>query len=96
MDGAILGVRVNTLWKSEGNKAAHAWLGEKLHLLVQEDPMYSHIMYSHEVDYAHQLQLAEFYLLCQRYGDQWYKKHQEYLREFTGENSQKLTIAREM
>lgn len=68
MDGAIYGVRIETLWQQEGNKAAHAWFGKQLHLLVQDS-----LMYSHEIDYPHQVQLAEFYLMCQKYGNEWYK-----------------------
>lgn len=61
VDGAIVGVRWGPLFATEGNRAAHAWLGPRLSLMVQEHPMYSL-----EVDYPDQLSLAEFYLLQQR------------------------------
>ena len=57
MDGAIYGVRLQTLQASAGDRTTHAWLGTRLHLLVQDDPMYSL-----EVDYPDQAPLAEFYL----------------------------------
>jgi len=64
VDGAIYGVPAKTLWAAEGKTAAHSWFGERIHLMVQE-----HEMYSLEVDYPDQAALAEFYLLCQRFGD---------------------------
>ena len=66
VDGAIVGVRWQTLFASEGNRAGHAWLGDRLSLMVQEHPMYSL-----EVDYPDQLVLAEFYLVYQRLGERW-------------------------
>ena len=57
MDGAIYGVRRTTLLASAGNRATHSWFGSRLHLLVQDDAMYSL-----EVDYPDQIALAEFYL----------------------------------
>ena len=60
MDGAIYGVRLETLEAAAGNRATHAWFGPRLHLLVQDDPMYSL-----EVDYPDQLPLAEYYLRLQ-------------------------------
>jgi len=68
MDGAIYGVRIKTLWEQEGKKEAHAWFGSDIHLILQDSSMYSH-----EIDYPHQVQLAEFYLMCKKYGDAWYK-----------------------
>lgn len=69
MDGSIYGVRTEILWKYEHQREAHAWFGDHLHLLVQDS-----LMYSHEIDYPHQVQLAEFYLMCKQYGDQWYRE----------------------
>ena len=66
MDGAAAAVRWDTLFAQEGERAAHAWFGERLHLVVQE-----HSMYSLEVDYPDQAALAEYYLLVQRWGDRW-------------------------
>lgn len=66
LDGAILGVRLSTLFAQEKNRAALAWCGERLHLIPQEHPMYSL-----EVDYPDQRAMAEFYLLYQRYGEKW-------------------------
>jgi len=60
MDGAVYGVRLSTLWASEGDKTVHSWFGERLHLEVQDNPMYSL-----EVDYPDQASLAEYYLLDQ-------------------------------
>lgn len=60
MDGAIYGVRYDTLRATAGNRATHAWFGAALHLLVQDDQMYSL-----EVDYPDQLQLAEYLLRVQ-------------------------------
>lgn len=57
MDGAIYGVRWNTLWQTAGSRATHAWFGERPHLLVQDDARYSL-----EVDYADQAALAEHHL----------------------------------
>ncbi len=57
LDGAICGVRRETLCATRGNLATHAWLGDHLHLLVQDDPMYSL-----EIDYPNQVSLAEYYL----------------------------------
>jgi len=68
MDGAITAVRWETLLRTEGNSSLHAWLGEKVHLLIQDHPMYSL-----EVDYPDQQGLAEFYLLYQRFGENWMK-----------------------
>ena len=68
VDGAVCGVQIRTLMAGEGNTTAHAWLGERLHLLVQDHPMYSI-----EVDYPDQVPLAEFYLLSQRHGERWYQ-----------------------
>ena len=66
VDGAVVGVRREALFASEGNRAGHAWLGPHLVLMAQE-----HSMYSLEVDYPDQLSLAEFYLLYQRFGERW-------------------------
>lgn len=63
VDGAVVGVRWETLFATEGNRAGHAWLGPRLSLMAQEHPMYSL-----EVDYPDQLSLAEFYLLQQQKG----------------------------
>jgi len=68
IDGAVYGVRLDTLWAQEGNKKVHAWFGDRLHLLPQGHPMYSL-----EVDYPYQAQMAEFYLLRQHHADQWEK-----------------------
>ena len=57
MDGAIYGVRWTTLAATAGNRAVHAWFGERLHLLVQDDSMYSL-----EVDYPDQATQAEYWL----------------------------------
>lgn len=57
LDGAVCGVRRDTLYATEGDRAAHAWFGSRLHVVVQEDPAYSL-----EVDYPDQLALADFYL----------------------------------
>lgn len=57
MDGAIYGVRSETLWAAAGNRAFHAWFGDRLHLLVQDDAMYSL-----EVDYPDQARQAEYFL----------------------------------
>jgi N-acylneuraminate cytidylyltransferase len=57
LDGAICAVRRSTLEQTEGDRSVHAWLGPHLHLLVQDGPMYSL-----EVDYPDQLDLAELYL----------------------------------
>ncbi len=69
MDGAVAAVRREVLFRTEGNRAAHAWFGDQSYLLVQE-----HAMYSLEVDYPDQRALAEFYLLYQRYGEGWLDK----------------------
>lgn len=66
LDGAICGVRVDTLFAHEHEKMLHAWLGKRLHIVMQEHPMYSL-----EVDYPDEMPLATFYLLYQRFGDQW-------------------------
>jgi len=60
MDGAIYGVRFDTLHATAGNRATHAWFGPRLHLLVQDESMYSL-----EVDYPDQVTLAECYLRLQ-------------------------------
>jgi hypothetical protein len=65
MDGAIHTVHNQTLFETEGRRVAHAWFGSRLHLIVQEHPMYSL-----EIDYEAQIAEAEFYLLWQRSGDQ--------------------------
>lgn len=61
MDGAIYGVRWTTLAATAGNRIAHAWFGDRLHLLVQDDPMYSL-----EVDYPDQARQAEYFLRALR------------------------------
>jgi CMP-N-acetylneuraminic acid synthetase len=66
MDGAVYGVREDTLFAREGKTDAHHWLGERIHFLVQD-----HAMYSLEVDYPDQVPLAEFYLLYKRLGRRW-------------------------
>ncbi len=66
MDGAVAAVRREVLYSTQGQSAAHAWFGGRVHLLVQE-----HAMYSLEVDYSDQRALAEFYLLYGRFGDGW-------------------------
>jgi hypothetical protein len=72
MDGAVAAVRWETLFATEGNAAGHAWLGERFFLVIQDHPMYSL-----EVDYPDQRGLAEFYLLQQRYGEQWSQRFVE-------------------
>ena len=57
LDGSILAVRRAVLFATEGDRAAHAWLGKRLHILVQDHPMYSL-----EVDYPDEVALGEFYL----------------------------------
>ena len=57
LDGAVCGVRRETLRATAGDRTTHAWLGNRLHLLVQDEPMYSL-----EIDYPDQLPLAEYYL----------------------------------
>jgi CMP-N-acetylneuraminic acid synthetase len=57
MDGAIYGVRSDVLRATTGNRALHAWFGDRLHLLVQDNAMYSL-----EVDYPDQAIQAEFFL----------------------------------
>lgn len=57
LDGAIYGVRREVLEATSGNRTTHAWFGDRLHLLVQEDQRYSL-----EVDYPDQAILAECYL----------------------------------
>lgn len=79
LDGAILGVRRETLFSQEKNKAALAWCGERLHLIVQEHPMYSV-----EVDYPDQRALAEFYLLYQRHGEGWIREAARSAKERAG------------
>ena len=69
MDGAVAAVRREVLFRTEGNRAAHAWFGDQLYLMVQE-----HARYSLEVDYPDERALAEFYLLYERYGDGWLEK----------------------
>lgn len=69
MDGAVAAVRRGILFSTQGKSAAHAWFGEKAHLVVQENGMHSL-----EVDYPDQRALAEFYLLYQRFGDGWLKE----------------------
>ncbi|MBW8049382.1 MAG: acylneuraminate cytidylyltransferase family protein [Cytophagales bacterium] len=69
MDGAIYGIRQSTLFEQEGKKTLHAWLGERLHIIVQEHPMYSL-----EIDNPDEVQLAFHYLLYQRYGDKLNEK----------------------
>lgn len=69
LDGAVMGVRTNTLFNTEDNKAAHAWLGKHIHMIVQEHPMYSL-----EVDYEDEVPLAVFYLLYKKYGSNLLKK----------------------
>lgn len=54
IDGAVCGVRLETLRSTAGNLATHAWLGPRLHLVVQDDAMYSL-----EIDYPEQMNLAE-------------------------------------
>ena len=67
MDGAIYGVRHAVLMALQGRPSTlHAWFGERLHVLVQDHPMYSL-----EVDYPDQVPLAVSYLLYQRYGERW-------------------------
>lgn len=66
LDGALLGVRRQTLFEEEGNRAALGWCGKRLHLVVQPHPMYAL-----EVDYPEQQALAEFYLLYRRHGERW-------------------------
>jgi CMP-N-acetylneuraminic acid synthetase len=61
MDGALYAVRTNVLRATAGNRALHAWFGERLHLLVQDEPMYSL-----EVDYPDQADLAEYFLRLRR------------------------------
>ncbi|HLB69084.1 MAG TPA: hypothetical protein VJN63_11645 [Thermoplasmata archaeon] len=67
LDGAVLAVRTKTLFDTERNRAAHAWLGPRLHVLIQDHPMYSL-----EVDYPDEVPLAEFYLLQRARGEHWY------------------------
>lgn len=57
MDGAVAAVRRETLFATEGDRSLHAWLGERTFLFVQDHPMFSL-----EVDYPDQRELAEWYL----------------------------------
>ncbi|MBI2173949.1 MAG: hypothetical protein HYU33_01970, partial [Candidatus Omnitrophica bacterium] len=69
IDGAIMIPRLETLYAHESDRSVHAWLGPRTHLLIQEDARYSL-----EVDYPDEVALAEFYLLCERYGPKWYEE----------------------
>lgn len=68
IDGAILAIRLSILYAQEGKRTVHAWLGERIHLMIQD-----HSRYSLEVDYPDQAALAEWHLLCERYGERWYE-----------------------
>jgi CMP-N,N'-diacetyllegionaminic acid synthase len=57
MDGAVCGVRSDVLLNTAGQRASHAWFGPRPHLVTQDAQMYSL-----EVDYPDQIDLAEYYL----------------------------------
>jgi N-acylneuraminate cytidylyltransferase len=76
LDGAVLAVRRNVLFETEGDRAAHAWLGPRLHIVPQPDPMYSL-----EVDYPDELTLVEYHLLRLRHGDRWFEDRAKESRE---------------
>ena len=82
LDGAVCGVRRETLFSNKQQKTAHAWLGESLYLILQDHPMYSL-----EVDYPDQVSLAEFYLFCEEYG---FARMREFMESFTKED--KVTL----
>lgn len=55
-DGAILAVRTQVLMKTEGNRKAHAFLGQEISMIVHERK------YAIEIDKEEDFELAEFYL----------------------------------
>ncbi|MGE3727278.1 MAG: hypothetical protein AB7I41_17090 [Candidatus Sericytochromatia bacterium] len=63
LDGAVIAIRRDVLFATEGLTQAHAWLGSQIHILPQEHPMYSL-----EVDYPQDISQAAFYLLYQQQG----------------------------
>lgn len=67
LDGAVLAVRKTALFETEGLRQAHEWLGPRLHILIQPDPVYSL-----EVDYPDEIPLVEYHLLRLRSGDRGY------------------------
>ena len=63
LDGAILAVRRTVLEETAGQRAAHAWLGPRLHVVPQADPVYSI-----EVDYPDEIPMVEYHLLRLKQG----------------------------
>lgn len=62
-DGAVLAVRRETLFETEGQQGAHVWLGERLHILPQPDPVFAI-----EVDYPDEIPVVEYHLRRLRNG----------------------------
>ncbi|MDP2167684.1 MAG: acylneuraminate cytidylyltransferase family protein [Thermodesulfovibrionales bacterium] len=56
IDGAIEAVRTDTLMRTEGNRMAHAYFGERLYAFIHEKK------YAIEVDVAEDLEMAEYFL----------------------------------
>lgn len=57
LDGSVLAMRAENLFKSRGIRTAHVYLGDKIIPVIQEKKMYSL-----EVDTYDEFMLAEFYL----------------------------------
>jgi CMP-N-acetylneuraminic acid synthetase len=64
LDGAICAVRAPVLMATASTRVPHAWLGDRLHVVLQEHPMYAL-----EVDYPDEVSLAVFYLLYAAHGE---------------------------
>ena len=57
LDGSIVALRADNLYKTRGIRRAHIYLGEKVIPMVQEESIYSL-----EVDTPHELKLFDYYL----------------------------------
>ncbi len=63
LDGAVAAVRTSTLMSTPPSAVPHAWLGPRLYVIEQDDPMYSL-----EVDNPDEAPLAAFFLLYRQLG----------------------------
>jgi len=57
LDGAVLAVRRDVLFETEGQPGAHLWLGAQVHIVPQADPANAI-----EVDYPDEVSLVEHHL----------------------------------
>ena len=60
IDGAIVLVKTNTLMETEGNRKAHAFLGDKVYSFIHD------ARYSVEIDEEEDFEIAKYFLLKER------------------------------